>query len=227
MSTVRPSDGDVAIRTEIGRLVRRVVRRVVHGARKEPAPPPEPSELQLVWPTHLSAMPPPYTVPGAYSLRTYEREDEAEFFALMDRAGFPGWNPQTSHPWSLKILPDGFFFVTENQSGRLAATAMACHNPAPLHPFGATLSCVAVDPAHRGKGLGHTVSAAATGRLLKAGYKDIYMETDDWRLPAIKIYLTMGWVPFLFQEDMPRRWKAVTEELGVPYAPESWRTLGA
>jgi mycothiol synthase len=140
----------------------------------------------------------------------------------MDRAGFPGWNMNEFEKWCLKILPDGFFFAIDSATGKLAATAMACHNPTSLHPFGATLSCVAVDPLHRGKGLGYVVSAAVTQRLLHAGYQDIYLETDDWRLAAIKTYLNMGWVPFLYRHDMPARWKKIYATLDLKYTPEPW-----
>ena len=53
------------------------------------------------------------------------------------------------------------------------ATAMACHNPAPLHPFGGELGWVAGDPAHAGKGLGLAVCTAVTARFLSAGYHNV------------------------------------------------------
>jgi mycothiol synthase len=84
---------------------------------------------------------------------------------------------------------------------------------------------VGVDPDHRGRGLGRVVSAVVTRRLIDAGYKEIYMETQDWRLPAIKIYLKMGWVPLLFQADMPERWQVVCDKLGVPYTPHQWSRM--
>lgn len=179
----------------------------------------------MVWPERLLSAPPSVSVSEGYALRIYAPGDDNGFFELMDRAGFPGWNPPILQSWLQKVLPGGFYFAVERNGETLAATAMACHNPSPLHPFGGTLSCVAVAPEHRGRGLGRTVSAAATRRLLNGGYTDIYMETDDWRLPAISIYLKMGWVPFLFQPDMPGRWRAVSEKLAWPYSTDSWPAL--
>jgi mycothiol synthase len=222
-SIVQPTDEQIPLRTEIGRVARRILRSAGIVRHRLPTEPPKPAELHLVWPARLLASPPLYNVPERYALRHYSPADDFAFFELMRRAGFDGWNPLTFQPWLMKVLPAGFFFLVERSSGALVATSMACHNPTALHPFGATLSCVAVDPEHRGRGLGQVVSAAATRRLLEAGYTDIYMETDDWRLPAIKVYLVMGWVPFLFQSDMPGRWKLVLEKLGMPYSPESWR----
>jgi mycothiol synthase len=181
-------------------------------------------ELQMVWPRSRLAQPPTWTTPEGYQLRTYQPGDESEFFQLMERVGFPGWTMPIFDTWLQKILQDGLFFLIHQGTGGMAATAMACHNPTPLHPFGATLSCVGVDPEHQGQGLGYIVSAAVTRRLIDAGYKEMYMETHDWRLAAIKTYLKLGWIPFLFQDDMPTRWKAVCDTLAWPYTPDEWPT---
>ena len=44
----------------------------------------------------------------------------------------------------------------------------------------------------------------------------IYLSTDDWRLPAIKVYLKLGYEPLLYADDMKGRWKAVCGKLGWP-----------
>ena len=41
---------------------------------------------------------------------------------------------------------------------------------------------------HRGKGLGEAVTLAALQRLRDLGNQSCWLETDDWRIPAIKIY---------------------------------------
>jgi len=185
----------------------------------------EKRQLQMVWPISRLTEPPIWIVPEGYALRTYRPGDEAGFFQLMDRAGFKGWDMEPFQPWLQKILPDGLFLVVHRESGDLVVTAMATHSPSPLHPFGGALGWVAGDPAHRGKGLGYVVCAAVTRRFLEAGYRRIYLQTDDWRLPALKTYLKLGWVPFLFQADMPGRWRTVCETLGWPYTPEVWPTV--
>lgn len=208
------------------KLMRRVFGRpwrlLNHLRQKDVVASPKPVELQMVWPQTPLAKLPTWTLPDGYFLRTYQSGDEIAFFGLMDRAGFRGWNMHEFQSWLQKILPDGFFFVFHGTSSQMVATAMAVHNPTPLHPFGATLSCVAAEPSHWGQGLGRVVSAAVMHRLVQAGYKEIYMETDDWRLAAIKTYLRLGWVPYLFLPDMLGRWKAICETLGWPYSPQVW-----
>jgi mycothiol synthase len=228
MSTNSDRGKSAGVRRIIRRIIARPVRLLLGPRPRHDAESPKQLELlQMVWPPSRLTAPPTWTVPEGYLLRTYQPGDELEFFCLMESVGFKGWTMPIFETWLQKILPDGFFFAVEHGTGKLAATAMACHNPTPLHPFGATLSCVGTHPDHQGSGLGYVVSAAVTCRLLQAGYKEIYLETHDWRLPAIKAYLKLGWVPFLFQEDMPGRWKAVCETLGWPYTSQAWPTANS
>jgi mycothiol synthase len=63
------------------------------------------------------------------------------------------------------------------------------------------------------------VCAAVTARLIAAGYRDIHLYTEHWRLAALKTYLKLGYVPFLYAERMAPRWAAVCEQLGWPFTP--------
>ena len=58
------------------------------------------------------------------------------------------------------------------------------------------------DSRHKGKGIGYTVCAAVTRSLVERGYSRIFLTTDDWRLPAIAIYLKLGYVPDLYLPEM-------------------------
>jgi mycothiol synthase len=217
-SHISPLAKILTLRRFIGRQVRKLI-----GVRGEAEIDQQNEDIvQLVWPSSRLVDPPAWTLPPAYSLRFYQAGDELAYFTLMERAGYPGWTLHEFGLWLQKALPTGFFMAFDRATGQLAATAMACHNPTPLHPLGGSVSCVATDPDHRCRGLGYAVAAAATCRLVEAGYREIYMLTDDWRLGAIKIYLRMGWQPHMFRDDMPDKWRAVCESIHWPYTPELW-----
>jgi len=74
---------------------------------------------------------------------------------------------------------------------------------------------VAADPAHRGKGLGQAAIAAATRVLLEHGAKCIYLLTDDWRVPAIKSYIKVGYVSVYHNPEMRRRWQELFLKLNL------------
>ncbi len=178
----------------------------------------EPSQpqLQMVWPECLLESPPVPRLPDGYGLKCYEQADEDAYTDLMAKAGFMGWDHERVARMVRDCLPDGFFLIVHRDTGRLVATAVSQHSPSELHPYGGQLGWVAGDPEHKGKGLGLAVCAAATARFIRAGYRDIYLRTDDFRLPAVKTYLKLGYEPLLFCEGMAERWRAVCEKLRWP-----------
>ena len=54
---------------------------------------------------------------------------------------------------------------------------------------------------------------AVAPSMVKRGYGKIILFTDDWRLPAIGLYLSMGFEPQMSGEDMPERWDAIHRSL--------------
>jgi len=186
------------------------------------AEPPEP-QLQMVWPEHLFDAPPAVSLPPGYALRIYQPGDEPGWFRLMARAGWPGWDDAKLRPWLARIPPGSWFMVIHEASGEIVASAMGLHDPSDDHPFGGELGWVAADGAHAGRGLGRTVSAAVTARLIAAGYRNVHLFTERWRLSALKTYLKLGYVPFLYQDGMTAAWQTICARLGWPFTPETWR----
>ncbi|MEM7031426.1 MAG: GNAT family N-acetyltransferase [Chloroflexota bacterium] len=183
---------------------------------------PKQNQLKMLWPKHRLDSPPQAQVSEGYTLRTYQPGDEPNFYKVMDLAGFTNWDDETLAPWLLKVLPHGWFLIEHQASGKIVATAMANHHSQKLHPFAGELGWVAGHPDHAGKGLGMAVCGAVVRRLLQAGYEHIYLNTDDWRLAAIMVYLRLGWVPFLYEADMEVRWQTICEQLNWPFSPDDW-----
>ena len=181
------------------------------------------AQLRMVWPEHLLNVPPAVQLPPGYVLRTYRPGDEPRFCELMKLAGWPGWDDEKLRLWLPRILPEGWFMVIHTESDEIVATAMALRDQMEFGRPGGELGWLACDPAHRGKGLGLAVSAAVTARLINEGYRDIHLYTEDWRLAAIKTYLKLGYIPFLYLPEMRERWRAVCIRLQWPFTPEFWK----
>lgn len=198
------------------RLAAALFRRMtwlIHGRPKAPA------HLEMVWPEAQLASPPSIVVPHGYTLRQYKPADQKAYFNLLAAADM--FACDLNH-WEKHILPGGFFVIEHDESGALVATCMASHYPAPRHPRAGNFGWLAADPAHKGRQLGRAVAVAVTARLIAGGYRRMYLETHDFRLAALKVYLAMGWVPLLYQEDMHTRWKFVCEQLEWPFAANEW-----
>ncbi len=148
-----------------------------------------------------------------YFIRNYNKNDQEAYIDLMKKAGFSYWNSAFFNDIIKKVIPDGILLIEHKVTNNLVATALCSHNPRDEFVCGGELGWVAGDPEHKGNNLGSIICYAATQLFIKKGYKNIYLFTDDFRLPAIKIYLELGYIPF-YQDNnqkMTERWKNVLE----------------
>ena len=76
-------------------------------------------------------------------------------------------------------------------------------------PSTGEINWVASVDGHRGKGLGDAVTLAALQRLRELGYQSCWLETDDWRIPAIKTYFKYGFRKLLTHDSHTVRWEVV------------------
>lgn len=60
----------------------------------------------------------------------------------------------------------------------------------------AELLRIAVDPAHRGSGLGRTLLEGCQWKLASDGVTDLYLEVRVSNASAISLYRACGWKPF-------------------------------
>jgi len=180
-------------------------------------------QLQMILPEAKARAMPQHPMPDGFTLRALRKgvDDEA-FVELLRSAGFEQWDLGMLESAYREALPDGVFVIVNDATGELAATAMAGHHPTELHPSGGELGWVAAKPHLRGKGLGRAACSAAIRRFAAAGYHRVYLKTDDFRLPAIKVYSALGFEPFLFLPDMRDRWREICKQLSLPFTPDAW-----
>jgi predicted dehydrogenase/GNAT superfamily N-acetyltransferase len=155
----------------------------------------------------------PLDLPAEYRLRQYEARDADDYIALMHAGDLGAWDAARVQSTFEATLHEGLFIVEHLPTQKAVATAMALHRPTDLHPHGGELGWVACHPDHRGKRLGQLACAAVINLFLARGYREIYLLTDDFRLPAIQTYLRLGFEPMRFSEEMHSRWQAIENAL--------------
>jgi mycothiol synthase len=183
---------------------------------QEPA---ERKQRQLFMVRPEAPLEPPPSCPEGFTLRPARLSDH-DGYASLFKIVFPETHERFETLWE-SSLPGGFLVVADENDGIVASAAAAVF-PKDEHPGGASLQWVMADPAHRGLGLGRIVVHAATRMLADSGQPYAYLSTDDWRLPAISIYLALGWKPLLYETDMPRRWAHVFTRLERPFNEADW-----
>ncbi len=173
-----------------------------------------PSQLRMTWPQNKPAG--AINIPEGYKLRQFDYEnDKDQYLQLMINAGFDYWKAEKVTDVNRMAFPDCFFVIEHIESKKIVATAHGLHNCNFGWSNAAELSWVAGDAEHKGKGLGYAVCMAVIKRILEMGYTNIFLLTDDFRIPAISVYLKMGFAPAMYREDMPGRWDKIAEILGI------------
>ena len=74
---------------------------------------------------------------------------------------------------------------------------------------------VGAGSAFKGNGLGYQVSLAALHRMADEKKQRVILHTDDFRLPAIVIYLRLGFKPEIVHDSHELRWQKIYEALYI------------
>ena len=155
---------------------------------------------------------PELEVPDGFELRTFRLGDESRWAKLMTGA-IGVWDEESTTRLFLGdpgVTEEGIFFLT----GSYDCIATATDKRLPESDVG-YLHMVTVAPPHRGKGLGRCISLAALLHMRERGCHQAVLDTDDFRLPAIRTYLALGFVPEMLAADHAERWRAISGELGT------------
>ncbi len=153
------------------------------------------------------------TLPEGYSLREFR--DCAEDVAAWDRIiGESFNNPDISFDKLMltdpQYRPERIIFVCCGDEP--VATAAAWFIPDYGEDYG-VIHMVGALPGYSGKKLGVTVVKAAMRKLKGEGRRFARLKTDDFRLPAVKSYLRLGFKPLIVDANQPDRWKRLYEIL--------------
>lgn len=97
------------------------------------------------------------------------------------------------------------------EDGKVVATASARVNQADF-PGQGYVHMVASGVEARGRGLGRSVTAAVLARFAELGLTEAVLETDDWRIPALRTYLAMGFVPVIRDHSHYARWSTIFQK---------------
>ena len=176
----------------------------------------------MIWPAEaIDHFIDPITASG-YKIRVYHPGDESSFLRLMVAGEFDRWDDEKLQFNMGKIVPGGWFFAVETRSNDIVGTAMCIHNYTGTAPFVGDLGWLACAPVHRGHGLGYSLTAHVTNRFHQAGYANIQLHTEYYRLPAIKTYLRIGYQPVMYSSDMNGLWMEVCDQIDWEFTPEVW-----
>lgn len=154
--------------------------------------------------------------PDGYHIRTYQQGDEIHWARIMDRAFVD--NGRTAEDTYAAVInqsnfdPDGFCFVIHKDTP--IGTACAWNRHLRGKPIG-YIDMLAVLPEHTGHKLGKWLTVFLLHYFKTQRVAYVMLDTDDFRLPAIKNYLNLGFVPVYAGENHATRWQSIFEKLKI------------
>ena len=155
---------------------------------------------------------PSIEIPQNYTLRHFISGDEVAWERIIE----------DSFQWKMCFddnIRNDEFYKEENvfflcYDNIPIATATAKYNP----EYGVNtgyVHMVGVHSSQKRKGLGLLISLVVLHHMLKEGRQDAVLHTDDFRIPAIKTYLNLGFVPEIIHENQELRWADIYKKLGM------------
>ena len=186
-----------------------------------PMPPNPPMQLTMVIGADAVRSLADVPLPAGYVVRACRPGDTPSWAVALQRGGFDSWDePQVLEFLEVAERREGSRLV--EYDGRIVASTFASRisNRPPMTSASGVdpseegvLDFVVTHPDHRGKGLGRATCTEVARFLVARGCKAVSLNTDDWRLPAIHVYLSLGFQPVMSRDDMPARWEAVFQQL--------------
>ena len=154
-------------------------------------------------------------LPLGYAIRTYRKGDDPEWIRIIQEAF--GENLAEAPEVTLKnilIKPDfeiqSLFFATckDNPIGTACAVTLLSGNVKTGY-----LHMVAVSPQHQGKKIGRALTVAALKFFKEKGIRRVILDTDDFRIQAIKTYRNIGFKPVYFDQNHKKRWAKILKAI--------------
>ena len=154
-------------------------------------------------------------VPDGFTIREM-RPGEEPCWCFCCQGEF-GVEDEAVETFNRKMLEPSYvrenvFFTCRDDKPVGTATARSCDGEAYLH-------YIAVNPCARGHKLAKALISTVLQRHAEQGRFGCFLTTDDFRVPAVYTYLTIGYIPVLWTDDARERWEKMLALYGMKSCP--------
>lgn len=171
---------------------------------------------------------PRFAVPAPYRLRWYQPGDEqawvnihvaADLYHTFTRATF-----EQEFGADRALLSTRQAYLCDEAGKPIGTTSAWFYNDEEGDPYG-LVHWVAIHPKAQGQGLSKPLLGLVCERLRALGHTRGYLNTSTGRIPAISLYLQVGFVPKMRpdRETTLHAWRQVSERLRHPAIAEFLR----
>jgi len=153
---------------------------------------------------------PPVQLPQDYSLRHFRPGDEEHWQHIIAGAFNRNLSFAAIMQADSAYRPERVLFICRDDIP--VATTSAWVRILNDRPTG-YIHYVGTRPEHTGHKLGMLASLAALHHMKAEGFNAAILQTDDYRLAAIKTYLRLGFHPYIMHIDQYERWQKIFAQL--------------
>ncbi|MBQ3086366.1 MAG: GNAT family N-acetyltransferase [Clostridia bacterium] len=155
-------------------------------------------------------------LPEGYTISAYETEADKMAWVECCKNGLVA-DDATAATFDDCIADDDDIILERdclflNYNGERVGTLSAIYRPG--ENIG-NFHMVGIRTDFRGKGLGKYLNAYAAKKMDAHGAKWSYLTTDEWRVAAVKSYISAGFRPVFYDENMPERWEIMLDVLNI------------
>lgn len=172
---------------------------------------------------------PTFAVPAPYTLRWYQPGDEQAWLAIHIAADpyltFTEETFEREFGADRALLPTRQAYLCDGTGTPVGTSSAWFYHDEEGDPYG-LVHWVAIHPTAQGKGLAKPLLGLVCARLRELGHERGYLNTSSGRIPAIGLYLQLGFVPKMRRdrETTLRAWRQVGERLAHPAIAEFLKT---
>ncbi len=180
-----------------------------------------PKQLSMVIDRDAVDRLPDVLLPDGYLVRGYMPGDIPSWSNTLQAGGFTDWSEERVYDYLVdderregsRVIEYDDLIVAGTFASQITVVPRPASRRGSDRDREGVLDFVVTHPDHRSKGLGRATCTEVAKFLISRGYEAISLSTDDWRLPAIHVYLSLGFRPVMHREDMPGRWATIYEKL--------------
>jgi mycothiol synthase len=167
---------------------------------------------------------PEVILPSGYCIRSIVEDEGYLWEQVMDQS-YGGYAPGTFQA----IMVENYDYDPERVRimfdihGQPCATATSWRQHYRWGPGIGYVLFVGVAKPYQGRGLGYQMTLHVLLDFQKHGFQSAILETDETRLPALKTYLKLGFLPRIVHPQQYRQWDTIFASLAmqpVRYPPE-------
>ena len=160
---------------------------------------------QLIMTRSLASLPALKFPPGV-SCKHFSDGMEADWTAIATESFVNPYDFDKFMRADTAYKPERVLFVCVDEKPVATASAWT----AKRFPDIGYIHMVGALPGYQGRKLGYWVTLAAMYKLVEDGFTQVVLETDDYRLAAIKTYLNLGYeIDFTSHESFQKRWDEI------------------